>query len=261
MAKPIHEYGYKPLDWRPSGPPPPPYLGVELELDWSERPAVPAAVVAAEFRPADRWIAKVDGSVHGPEMVSRPWTLPAWRRHAAELAHACQVACDAGYASHDTGRAGLHVGIGRSYRRQLVLDADGIARLVALVHGNPERMLALSRRTEEAADGWAALRPTKEIRSLVTPSGRYVAINPHPGYLEFRLPRGTLRPATIMATLEWAASMARWAAASDLTIAPTDVAADVGPEAWRLWTEHVREAGDYAALVAYARERRVRLCA
>jgi hypothetical protein len=257
LPKRLHRYSYKPYRWRPIGRPPAPHLGVELELDYDAAPKVPHSQVAGAFEPRWFWIAKVDGSVRGPELVSQPATLSYWRQHASEVATSLHYAAHQGYASHDGGRAGLHVGIEtRNSRGEELLTAGQRLLIVGLIHGNPEQSLRLARRSQSAADRWAELFPRAELGSAASPGTRYCALNPHSSYVEFRLPRGTLKLESFYATLEWAASLFRWARICPIEVSATDIAADVGPDLWDNWKSHVRF-GDYPMLREYMMERGV----
>jgi hypothetical protein len=196
------------------------YMGVELETsrvgwDFSNEQAV------SMRRPARFWVAKRDGSVSGPEFASHPASLSWWSSHQREMAEMFKMLVHAGFRSHDNGKAGMHVNISKS-----AFDGGGhLARFLTLVNYSKRWSLLMSQRTASQVNQWAnfmegyssAEAQEEEILRVsedafgIWPSywNKYTAVHvpARQERVEFRLPRGTLRPDRFFKNLEWTAAM------------------------------------------------------
>jgi hypothetical protein len=222
-SKPVYGHSFAPYGgWEfkaVAGEIPVYYLGVELETDnfrMENRQRI-ASRVASRFasdmaRPKNFWIAKSDASVSGPEFCSHPASILYWRRHQLQIAEMLKMLVHAGYRSHDTGNAGMHV----SFSCSAIGNPAHLERLVAMIGDEESLTMALSQRNRDQVQQWAAMPNSYRSASRYiddlwnkTLDTRYMALNAPPGEAryEFRIPRGTLRPDRFQKNLEWIVSM------------------------------------------------------
>ena len=181
------------------------YLGMELEMESSERnnddmvahirfacPDIPAHI-------------KSDGSLsNGAEFAF----YPATRKYLTEvfpLDDFCQTARDVGAVSHDSKRCGLHVHVSRAFFSASKL---AYAKLCIMLDRIWDNLVVFSRRDYDQIDDWAKKNDVSyesiETTLAWNAGDRYLAINDtNSDTIEFRVFRGSLIPDTIRATLEF----------------------------------------------------------
>jgi hypothetical protein len=203
-------------------------FGAELEIDWGENRADCAKDICAVA--PDVYI-KRDGSLgdNGMEIVTHPCTL---EYHTTELGwdKICSTAHRYEYRSHDTRSCGLHIHVGR---HQLGKDdaerKETVAKIVLLVDRFWDEMKRFSRRREGQLREWAraprlGITPgsiTKEaaieLALFTRNEGRYQAINlSNSNTIEFRLFNGSIKPVTIIATLQLVSNICSYAKENSL---------------------------------------------
>jgi hypothetical protein len=219
--------------------------------EWADAGNMSADEAVSVAAPRGLWHPKHDGSVSGPEFASQPGTLAYWRSVRPHVASMFRALLHGGMRSHDGDTCGMHVNIGSD-----AFDgSDHLERFMALVAVNPRWTTRMAQRTHESMQSWANFRDIGDAdnRSHLARTWRdygYAhtshcsAVNlAHEGRVEFRIPRGTLRLDRFYAKLEWVASMVEYTRNADNA---TQVSAYMH---WVVGT------GEYAALVAYMRER------
>ena len=134
-----------------------------------------------------------------------------WQLHRMPWAQLCEKAVELGYLSHRTATCGLHVHISRS-----AFGLDEAAQDSAIAQGALFLREALGRaaqvqppHTPPAGAVGRPLRIQGAARELLDYAkkgyhgGRYTCVNlQNRDTVEFRMFRGTLKPSTILATLE-----------------------------------------------------------
>ena len=177
---------------------------------------------------------KHDGSLgsEGVEIVTHPCSLTyhQYELRWAEIARTCK---SHGYKSHDAGTCGLHIHIGREQMGSSDEERSATAaNLVLLVDSIWSQLVKFSRRTEDQLSRWSE-RPYLDFvdeydytdsqltdRALRTVNrGRYQAVNlTNYATVELRLFRGTLKRDTIIASIQLANNLTRYA----MTHTPTE---------------------------------------
>lgn len=231
----IHNYGFKPepeFQYRASEKLRDALLtfGLELEVDHGDD----RDSLVSELTELNQPIyMKADGSLdEGVEIVTHPCTLAyhSYELRWAEIARLCK---SYGFKSHNAGTCGLHIHIGReqmgsSYEEQ----RRTAGNIVLLADRVWDELVKFSRRTEEQLDRWAA-RPRIGINPGVSYTdaeltryalnsrdyGRYQAVNLMNDHtVELRLFRGTLKRKTLIASIQLANNMTKYA----MTHTPTE---------------------------------------
>lgn len=229
----IHSYGYKPRpifgttdgnDGFNSYNGTDLTFGVELECDKGRDPRK-AAKAVCEL--TDRLYCKHDGSLsNGYEIVTHPGTL-AWHMNSFPWAAVCKVSLDHGFKSHDAQTCGLHIHIGNAqFGSTWEKRRDVMAKLAALVDVLWPEVEQFSRRGRGGCERWASrnnvvrsIRPgmddaraCRAMYDAADRSGRYVAVNTqNDSTVELRFNRGSLKPVTILASLQLASNLAKFA--------------------------------------------------
>lgn len=202
-----------------------PYLGVELEMEYdtSDARENAAEYIRCNTAYGSFYECKEDGSLseYGMEAVTQPAT-PSYHMAAYD-----QLMLSAGTlygaTSHDNGHCGLHIHIDRNY-----FDSTGIleasvraAYIMDTIFSNCESQIVnFTRRRYTQLNHWAQLMNMAGCKSTQTLAyklkeyrsskyTRYQAVNvDNTETIELRLFRGTLKPETYYATLEFVAGLA-----------------------------------------------------
>ena len=183
------------------------FIGFELEAGGATtaNKELAAARLVAKSDGQKRFHLEHDGSIpqHGFELISAPMTLAEHKRFNW-LPHVKMMAAH-GLRSHDLdGRCGLHVHVSRNF-----LSNDDCARIDLFILKN-KRFWEFVARRKESSYAKFDTKPANGYGKSGS-SGRYSALNfTHPGTVEFRLFRGTLRFETLMATLEICDGVCNW---------------------------------------------------
>lgn len=168
---------------------------------------------------------KHDGSLSsdGVEIVTHPCTLKYYENHFP-IYEMCEKAREYDYKSHDTSTCGLHVHVNRTFFG----DGDerdlNIAKVILIVDRFWDNYIVpFTRRQMSKLERWGAkvavnlyedetdTTKTKKVISAQRGSGRYVAVNlQNRNTIEFRIFRGTLKPETILATLQFVDTICRF---------------------------------------------------
>lgn len=213
--------GFTPLDspWIQRQPPPPVYFGVELEVEVINGPKakyVEQVVDSLGGRGQDCFIAGIeaDASVRtGFEIVTNPAGLDTHRKYWL------QADLD-GLRSHDASvSCGLHVHMTRAAITPLTL-----GRMVAFANADANRtfMVTFCRRESREYAAFDPNRPVTYPYRVVEKDGKKVVVRRQPvaryevfnlqneKTIEFRLPKGTTKLTTIIATVEFCNALIRF---------------------------------------------------
>lgn len=191
------------------------YYGVELEVDNGEDKDDLLIELSDISNKENLFYCKKDGSLtNGLEIVTHPMTL-AYHMVSMPWDMICEVSKANGFKSHNTDTCGLHVHVNRSsLGEKLSIQTKTIGNILAIVDKffYPE-LVSFSRRDVTKLAEWAK-KPNaninnddsiEDIEDKVYRNGRdrYKAFNTCPSRtVEFRLFRGTLKPTTILASLQ-----------------------------------------------------------
>lgn len=215
----IHEYGYKPspIFYRaPAENDSTLVFGVELEIDDGRDADYSAEDILNAAGGEDYLYIKHDSSLgdEGMELVTHPMSL-AYHMTRFNWARVCEAALEHDYTSHEAGSCGLHIHVGRAE----LGGTDVAARVALLVNRHWDNLFRFSRRRQEdlrwcekpRADIQADNVSDVESSALYQPD-RYVAVNLcNHRTVEFRLCRGTLKPDTILASLQMFSNICKYA--------------------------------------------------
>ena len=189
----IHPHSYKPT-WNMCGANPTRlFFGVELEVECKD---INKSLRVVGVEKGDR-IIKHDGSIrHGFEIVSAPCTLRYHQRKFGwgKLCKALKTL----KCTSDNKTCGLHVHMTKTFSKMEEL------RFSTFMYHHIDFLRVLSRRDENhfaqlPNDIWTRIQKRKEVKGE-----RYELINwVNENTVEFRLPKGTLRPEVILATVEF----------------------------------------------------------
>ena len=190
----IHGHAYKPT-WKNFGDNPTSiFFGVELEVECKD---IDKTLKIVGIEKGDR-IVKRDGSIrHGFEIVSYPCTL-RYHQHGFNWSELCRNLKKVKCASDKTTTCGLHVHMTKLFSKIEEL------KFSWFMYANIEFLRTLSRRKENKyaqlpVKIWDRLTKNKEVRGE-----RYEIVNwVNDNTVEFRLPKGTLNPDIILATVEF----------------------------------------------------------
>ena len=215
-----HSYGFKPYPvFHPSKDTSKTncYFGVELEIDKGKY-GRQCSDALRELSDEERlFYLKHDGSLQcGIEIVTHPCTLD-YHLNEFPWQKICDIATRTGFKSHDAGTCGLHVHVSRDVFGKTTRQQDfNIAKVLLLVDAFWDKLVLFSRRNISELSHWAnkpcadigkndtILQAANKCFAYKADRSRYRVVNLCPSNtVEFRLFRGTLRPDTIRATLEF----------------------------------------------------------
>jgi hypothetical protein len=219
----IEDYDYEPgLDFFGTGDL---HLGVELEIDKGGENHKNANIVNGILG-FDRAYCMHDGSLNsGFEIATMPMTLDYHMSIKQRYVDAFKAATRLGYKSHDTSTCGIHIHIDRDFfgvdRRTQKLKASYMA---LVIERNWADIVKFSRRSYSRMDQWARNKKLSgdiyhsdteddvidKFGNKYDDGDKYVMLNTnHQETFELRLFRGTLKPTTYMATLQFVDNLAR----------------------------------------------------
>lgn len=206
----IHDYYYKPDPvFYGNGSR---YLGVELEIDGGGESQTNATKIekVANYQESLLYC-KHDGSLNdGFELVTHPLTLK-YHQEKMPWAKVLHKAAQLDYTSHQAGTCGLHIHVNRTAFGDTEDRQDAcIARILYFFEKHWEELLKFSRRTQYQLNQWAARYGYKDQPKEILEhakkgyhAGRYTCVNlTNHNTIEFRIFRGTLKPNTLIATLQ-----------------------------------------------------------
>ena len=163
----------------------------------------------------------------GYEIATMPASLE-YHQSSDWMTRVQAIASEHGFKSHDTSTCGLHVhvsrlGLGRTWEERDYT----IAKMILLVYRfYYSHLIPFSRRNGDRASQWASDtgvwydyqsddtrdQHTDKAKKHIRGNGRYVALNCRPDYtVEFRIFRGSLIPATILASIELCDAISEYA--------------------------------------------------
>lgn len=275
----LHRYGYRPptLFFGDTRQAEVPYLGVELETDADRHRADDSLKnrrdycrALRSFDSKDRFWLTEDGSLTcGVEVTSQPMTLDE-HIDSGLWGDVCKTALEHGFSSHDNGRCGLHIHVNRDYfgKSEIRQNAGGY-NLAMLVSRFERQMTQFSRRKD---NHWCAYGIHTEFMDKKNASTQSMSMFDksqcmceeksyahsqcvnfqHSATFELRIFRGTLRLATLYASLAMAQGLARaakhhsqvWCETVDWYSLMDDIAANTRNETARTaFIEYLAERG------------------
>ncbi len=202
------------------------YFGVEVEHDNGD--ALRDCVVDLRRALDDFAELKHDGSLNrGYEIATMPASLE-YHQSSDWMTRVQAIANKHGFRSHDTSTCGLHVHVSRLGLGCTWEERDyTIAKMILLVYRfYYSHLIPFSRRNGDRASQWASDtgvwydyqsddsrdQHTYKAKKHIRGNGRYVALNCRPDYtVEFRIFRGSLIPATILASIELCDAISEYA--------------------------------------------------
>lgn len=198
------------------------YYGVELEIDDGYDKQEAARDIQAAG--GDHIYIKEDGSLscEGMEIVTHPATLN-YHVNSFPWSDICEAALSYGYKSHDTDTCGLHIHASRSLFGDTQMEQDlTIAKIILLIdRWYDTYIVRFARRSLSRMRRWAD-KPNADIKpgdgeidavhkSKKTANNRYKAVNLCNSHtIEFRFFRGTLKPDTIIASIQWTDTLIKY---------------------------------------------------
>lgn len=233
-ANVIHSYSYKPnpifgtTDARTDGFGN--YSGTELtfgvELECDKGNDDPNTAARDVQKLTDRLYIKHDGSLNfGYEIVTHPGTL-AWHMNSFPWAAVCKASLDHGFQSHNAKTCGLHIHIGnRQFGRTWAERRAVSAKIAVLTDVLWPEIEQFSRRGRGGCERWAARNDCLRAIRYEMDEGRacealfdrascdrYKAVNlTNSNTVELRFNRGSLKVDTILASLQLASNLAKFA--------------------------------------------------
>ena len=225
----IRDYGRTPyIRCKPKYAPNELFLGMELEIDCDEEQSHRDLLDRLEGLDMPIWFMH-DGSLdNGFEITSQPCTLDYHHDNMAweELAKACR---EEGYRSHDVDTCGLHIHASREFFGESHEDVmhEEIAKLLMFFDSNWNNIVKFSRRKQTALNVYARryifgdVHTDRNIKIDKAKKsggmGRYFAVNTeNTETIEFRVFKGTLKPTTIYACLEFVDALCRFVKTVDI---------------------------------------------
>ena len=234
----IHEYSYKPTahfgykgneshDTTLT-------FGIENECDRNGRVTPnmsPSALSDLLDDASDRIYCKSDSSVSGGlELVTHPGSL-AHHMYQLRWKQLLRLCVKAGYRSHDTRTAGLHVHVGRAPLGASDQERDDVIRkLTVLTYRHWDELVVFSRRRGSELDNWAPRPHISDPDNFDTWEAlaeyaydniytyeydhqrRYTAVNvTNSDTVELRIFKGTLKRDTLIASLQLTSNMCHYA--------------------------------------------------
>lgn len=155
-----------------------------------------------EKKYADMLFYKHDGSIgrrdQALEIVSRPFYWDWWEKNSKQLAQDLFDICVTkhGCVSHNAGTCGLHVHLGR-------FGKENMYRYCHFIQHNESLCRVMSRRNSSAFSKY--IYPTRrDLEDMMDHGGdKYCSFRFTPNTLEVRFFRGTLRPSSFIASVEF----------------------------------------------------------
>lgn len=201
------------------------HLGVELEVDKGGETHYNAAIALGILGNKHAY-AMHDGSLNdGFEMATMPMTLDYHMSIEQRYKDAFGFLSSFNYASHNTSTCGLHVHFDRSFfgrgRQTQTLKASYLA---LIMEKNWEKFVQFSRRDYGRLDQWAKKLDlvsdiyaddndedaVNKFNNKYGDGDKYVALNTnHAHSFELRIFRGTLKPETYLATVQFVDNLVR----------------------------------------------------
>lgn len=247
-----------------SYPPPPdsqPYLGLEIECEGMEGPAVE---IAKAFNAHLMGWSKTDGSLmRGVECVTFPVTY-ARLEHDGSLPRALREMAAAGGRAWGPGNCGLHIHVsrpsfkGKSHQWRFAAAHESMSAVLRVLSGrdpNAEGYCAWDAKTHEPTGrqspdrfGWVAddyrtvdQKASKIVAGKQLASTRYVSVNVTDGTIELRFWRGSLQPDHVMGAAALEDGIQQWT--RDMSLA--DVRRSItGQDATATWKAFQTWAGE-----------------
>lgn len=232
----IHEYSYKPTPAFYGGGDDGRHYGVELEVDGGDD----RDALAYDLSNRDEIYCKYDGSLDcGVEIVTHPCTLD-YHVNGIDWDGICDTARGYGFLSHDTTTCGLHVHasrglLGAGFEEQELT----LAKILLLFNRHWDKLARFSRRSESRLRRWASkpdvyVTPDDTLTEILDKANlakrydRDSAVNCFPrDTVEFRLFRGTLKPDTILASIQLADTVIAYCKRMSVTQVLTSAWGDV----------------------------------
>lgn len=199
-------------------------LGVELEVESSGFTECGEMSNILYDNSNDFFVYESDSSLNnGFEIITRPYDLEYYKKEGKQIfINALELLQNNKFRSHDGGRCGLHVhigrhGLGNSYQERI----NTIRKINIITEYFSPELTILSRRAAEKLNHWAKFgtygidRENLTIEKLdeihENNRGRYSALNlNNESTIEFRFFRGTLKKESFLSAIELIYNICSW---------------------------------------------------
>jgi hypothetical protein len=252
----VYDYGYKPTPvFHGEGT----QFGIELECDALDHHSCDRQSAVDELNDLsdnhDLFYLKQDGSLdYGFEIVTHPASLEFFRTEFP-WRQITETAVHYGLRGHDVPTAGLHIHVERGALGDDHDEQDmHLTRLILTLSTHWRTVERFSRRRDSrwaqlnydgAYDKTNPVHRDKMIRAKG--AGHSLAINTeHRSTYEFRIFKSSLRPSTVLASIEFVAMLIEYVKSND----------DETIQAHN-WSDVIAKAGDYTYLPQYLLERKI----
>ena len=207
------------------------YIGIELETECNHENTRAERLLITHSIPC---VMEHDSSLNsrgGVEIISKPMSFKKWLSLETNVKNMCSELSLAGYMSHDTSTAGLHIHITRP------TDDRIIDRILFIMETYKDELIKFARRSNNHYAQWYSeigytsdqLKSLDFVKNHKNTSNRYMALNlTNRNTIEFRFFKGTLNGTTLMASIELI---------NNLVLLCSDLKRPVNRITWRLLTE------------------------
>ena len=255
----VYDYGYKPTPvFHGEGT----QFGIELECDALDHNGCDRQSAVNDLNGMsdnhDLFYLKQDGSLdYGFEIVTHPASLEFFRTEFP-WREVTETAVHYGLRGHDVPTAGLHIHVERGALGDDHDEQDmHLTRLILTLSTHWRTVERFSRRRGSDMSRWAQLNydgaydktnPAHRDKMIrAKGAGHSLAINTeHRSTYEFRIFKSSLRPSTVLASIEFVAMLIEYVKSND----------DETIQAHN-WSDVIAKAGDYTYLPQYLLERKI----
>ena len=199
-------------------------MGVELEVESSGHTECGEMSNILYINSNDFFVYESDSSLNnGFEIITRPYDLQYYKEEGKQIfINALELLNNNKFRSHDGGRCGLHVhigrhGLGNSYQERI----NNIRKINIITEYFSPELTILSRRAAEKLNYWAKFGTYGMDRENLTIDklndlhennrSRYSALNlNNESTIEFRFFRGTLKKESFLSAIELTYNICSW---------------------------------------------------
>jgi len=207
------------------------YIGIELETECNHENTRAERLLITHSIPC---VMEHDSSLRSTgavEIISKPMSFKKWLSLETNIKNMCDELSSAGYMSHDTATAGLHIHVTRP------TDDRVIDRILFIMETYKDELIKFARRSSNHYAQWYSdtrystdqLKSLDFVKNHKETHDRYMALNlTNRNTIEFRFFKGTLNGTTLMASIELI---------NNLVLLCSDLKRPVNRITWRLLTD------------------------
>ena len=202
------------------------YIGFELETEQGSSSTsrdTMCKLLNKEINKDDTFIYfKTDSSLnYGIEVVSHAFTWEYYKENKQKLEKMLKILSENGYRSHDTSTCGLHVHINKKFFGNTTEEQNtNIDKLILFFEYFKDQIKIFSRRNDfhycnflsdkKGITEKKAICNLEKIKNIKYSTDRYVTVNiENSNTVEIRVFKGTLKPESFFASLEFVFNVAR----------------------------------------------------